>query len=505
MSEYLNNKVIFFASVVCCSLVISATGCFLLLQSYDDYFSELLEKQVSNDVSSAPYYQRASYNTLLNNEMGNACLDFTEAVKVATPTVVHITTSTQTNASFGTWESVDVGTFSGSGVIVSSDGYIVTNNHVIANSKEISVSLYNKKKYKASIIGVDASTDLALIKITPKGGEKLPAAIYGDADMTEVGEWVLAVGNPFNLTSTVTAGIISAKSRNINILQSNFAIEAFIQTDAAVNQGNSGGALVNMKGQLIGINTAIATPSGTYAGYSFAVPVNIVRKIVEDIKETGSVQHARLGMATQNINEELAKKLGLKSMNGVHVEYVYKTGTGPEAGLRKNDVIIELNGYEVKSVTELKEKVARFSPGDVVSITYIRDGKEHFGELKFKNDSEVSPTATTEITTATKVEELLGLQLNEMKRTELLSSGLLRGIRVEGIVADGIIAKNTEMRIGFIITKVNSAHVKDLDDFYRLVKSTPTNRTVMLGGVYLDSSNGSNAQIRYYAFDLENK
>jgi serine protease Do len=273
---------------------------------------------------------------------------------------------------------------SGSGVIIRKDGYIITNNHVVENSEELEVSLNNKRVYKAKVIGTDPSTDLALIKIEESN---LPFANFANSDQVRVGDWVLAVGNPFDLASTVTAGIVSAKARNIHILQDNTAIESFIQTDAAVNPGNSGGALVDLRGNLIGINTAIATPTGTYAGYAFAVPSNIVAKIVDDFLQFGSVQRAFLGITIQDLDWNLAKDLGLSISEGVLVNGVVRNGAAAHAGIKQNDVVVRVGDRTVRSSAELLETVATRRPGDEITVTVNRGGKEMDINARLKNSS----------------------------------------------------------------------------------------------------------------------
>jgi serine protease Do len=242
---------------------------------------------------------------------------------------------------------------SGSGVIISEDGYILTNNHVVTNADEVEVTLNDQRSYIAEVLGTDPNTDLALIKIKEENLAYIP---YGNSENVQVGEWVLAVGNPFNLNSTVTAGIVSAKGRNINILQEEFAIESFIQTDAAVNPGNSGGALVNTKGELIGINTAIASTTGTYSGYSFAVPVNIARKVVDDILEFGTVQRAFIGVSIRDLNGKIASEKGLSVSEGAYVQGLSKDGAAYDAGIREGDIIVAIDAVKVKNVPELQEK-----------------------------------------------------------------------------------------------------------------------------------------------------
>jgi serine protease Do len=290
----------------------------------------------------------------------------------------------------GFWENSQPGQVqesSGSGVIISSDGYIVTNNHVVDEAKEIAISLFNRRVYKAEIIGTDPSTDLALLKIKVSG---LPVARLANSDEARVGDWVLAVGNPFNLASTVTAGIISAKARNIHILSDNSAVESFIQTDAAVNPGNSGGALVNLKGELIGINTAIATPTGTFAGYSFAVPSNIVRKVVKDLKEFGEVQRGYLGVVIRDLDWTISQGMGLDISEGVIVDKLLNNGAAKKAGIEKGDVITEIDNRIIRTTTELIEVVASHAPGEEISVSLNRDGKQKKIKVRLQRESRFS-------------------------------------------------------------------------------------------------------------------
>lgn len=325
--------------------------------------------------------------------------NFTIAAAKATPAVVHIKTSYEINTAhsqqfygndlfewfFGQQNPntnkspqrrQNLG--SGSGVIFSEDGYIVTNNHVIDKANVIEVSLSNNKTYKAELIGIDKDTDLAVLKIMENN---LPSLSFANSDDILVGEWVLAVGNPFNLSSTVTAGIVSAKGRNINILENygasgNTAIESFIQTDAAVNPGNSGGALVNTRGELMGINTAIATPTGSFAGYSFAVPSNLVAKVVDDIKNFGSAQRAYLGVSISNVDDEMAAAQNLASLNGIYIANMLKDGAAFDAGIEIGDIITAIDNEKVNSTAELQEKIAAYRPGDIVTVALYRNGKQ---------------------------------------------------------------------------------------------------------------------------------
>ncbi len=291
-------------------------------------------------------------------------VDFRVVSKSVTPSVVNVTAL----------NSAGYRASSGSGVVLSSDGYIVTNHHVIENSAKVEITLSDKRELIAKVVGIDLNTDLALLKIETRN---LIPAQYGNSDQVEVGEWVLAVGNPFNLTSTVTAGIVSAKARNINILGNAYAIESFIQTDAVVNPGNSGGALVNTRGELIGINTAIITERGGYEGYSFAIPANLVKKVVEDIRQFGAVRRAVLGVQIQEVDGVMANRLGLPSATGAYISRVYPSSSAESAGLLFGDVITTINDVAVSSMPELQEQVGRYRPGDIISLEYYRSGKKY--------------------------------------------------------------------------------------------------------------------------------
>lgn len=275
------------------------------------------------------------------------------------------------SAPFGGFEQEAMG--AGSGVIISSDGYIVTNNHVVEDARDITVTLNDKREFKAEVVGTDPQTDLALIKIECSD---LPTLAFGNSDEVRIGEWVLAVGNPFNLTSTVTAGIVSAKARNLDILGENSTIESFIQTDAALNQGNSGGALVNVDGQLIGINSAIASHTGYFTGYSFAIPSNIAKKVVGDLKQYGVVQRAVLSVGIREVNAEVAQELSLPEVKGIQLMKITEDGAADRAGLQENDVLLTVGNQSVNSVSELREVLSQYTPGDVVKVDFLREGKK---------------------------------------------------------------------------------------------------------------------------------
>lgn len=342
---------------------------------------------------------------------------------------------------------------SGSGVIISSDGYIVTNNHVVDGATKIDISLDNNRRYEATLIGTDPTTDLALLKIE---ANNLPFVRFGDSDNTKIGEWVLAVGNPFNLNSTVTAGIISAKARNIGILrgvENNLQIESFLQTDAVVNPGNSGGALVNLAGELIGINTAIATSTGTFTGYSFAVPSTLVKKVMDDLMKYGAVQRGLLGVRIQDVSPDLEDALDIKFPveQGVYVGEVNENSAGKEAGLKKGDIIVGIDGKKVNSVANLQELVARRRPGDKIDVEYIREGKTSKTSATLKNFSGDTEIVKREVP---KTYTFEGLQFEDVK--EDLKSNL-------EIAGGAVIKSNANenwrkagARNGFIITSVIS-------------------------------------------------
>ena len=323
--------------------------------------------------------------------------DFVDAAEKTVNTVVHITTEvvTRGNSYYDFFGSLieqlygghmqvpnNVSVAYGSGVVISPDGYIVTNNHVVEGASKIEVTFNDKHKRTATIIGNDPSTDLALIKVDASGLEYLT---FADSDEVKVGEWVLAVGNPFNLTSTVTAGIVSAKARNINILGDGSTIESFIQTDAAINPGNSGGALVDMNGNLIGINAAIASRTGSYEGYSFAIPSNIVKKVVEDFLQYGSLQRAYLGISIVEITEELAEAKGIEEMSGVYIMEVNERGGAKAAGIKEDDILLSVNNISVNSNSQLVGVVGQYRPGDKVSVKIQRNGEILTKEVTLKN------------------------------------------------------------------------------------------------------------------------
>jgi Do/DeqQ family serine protease len=368
----------------------------------------------------------------------------------------------------------------GSGVIVSKDGYIVTNNHVVENADEVEVVMNNNKLYKAKIIGKDADTDLALVKVNDSD---LPAVSFANSDSVLVGEWVLAVGNPFNLQSTVTAGIVSAKGRNINLIgnegakPNNSAIESFIQTDAAVNPGNSGGALVNVNGELIGINTAIASPTGSYAGYSFAVPSNIVKKVIFDLQKYGVTQRGFLGISIRTMDDNTAKEVGFDKPFGVYVDGVNKGSASEEAGLKNKDVITKINGITVNSSPELQEQVAKYRPGDKINVEYIRNGKAETTLVVLKNKY----NTVAEVDNSKDILNALGVHIENLTPQEMKNLGVNGGVKVTDL-KNGKLAEFTDIRKGFVITQIDDEPVNNVDDFVNQLKSK--SGKVLVEGIY---------------------
>ena len=351
---------------------------------------------------------------------------------------------------------------SGSGVIISDDGYIVTNHHVIEEATNVEVIMNNNQRFYAKIVGSDPSTDLALLKIKAKN---LPFVPFGNSDAVRIGEWVLAVGNPFNLNSTVTAGIVSARARNIRILRekNNLQVESFIQTDAAVNPGNSGGALVNLKGELIGVNSAIATATGSYSGYSFAIPVSLVKKVMDDLLEYGQIQRGLLGVQIDNVNASIAEHLQLNLNEGVLVTRVNNGSAAQDADIQPGDVITAIDGHVVKSVSELQEWVARNRPGKEINVTYVRENKTQVVKARLKDNNGREGTYKKDV-----LFELNGMVIEDMLFNELEKLKLENGIRVKN-VKDGK-WKEAGIREGFIISFLDRVPVDDVEDFNRMLE-----------------------------------
>jgi serine protease Do len=359
----------------------------------------------------------------------------------------------------------------GSGVIISPEGYIVTNNHVVQEATDILVTLNDKREYKATIVGTDPSTDLALIKIDEKG---LPFLTFGNSDDVRIGEWVLAVGNPFNLTSTVTAGIVSAKARNINILGSQGAIESFIQTDAAINPGNSGGALVNTRGELIGINAAIASGTGYYTGYSFAIPVNIVKKVVNDYMKFGKLQRAYMGLYYREIDDQFAKEKGLNDLRGIYIDDVADGGPAAVAGIKAGDVITRIDNTPVNGKAELMEIIGQKNPGDQVTVVVQRDGKEN--ELPLTMQSEESQLATTSDGKLI----IQGATFQSLTQNEKSKYHVNGGFKITSL-GNGIL-KSAGIRAGFVLVSVDRKPLRTTQDLQEAL--TTSQGGVLLEGIY---------------------
>ena len=474
-----------------------------------------LQKEINPPTLQDSQAQTIDYQAKLTNydktTSGTFDIDFSTAAAIATPSVVHIKATVSSSAQQQTGELPDmfkhffeqdgfrgqmpknnqpqprVG--AGSGVIISEDGYIVTNNHVIDNAEKIEITLNDNKSFEAEVIGTDPTTDLALLKVN---ASDLPAMKVGNSDGTRVGQWVLAVGNPFNLESTVTSGIISAKGRSINILKENAAVESFIQTDAAINPGNSGGALVNLKGELIGINTAIASPTGAYSGYGFAVPSNLMSKVLKDLKEYGGVQRGFLGVSIRELNSDLAKEMEVDIVEGVVVQEISEDGAARKAGIQKADIIIEVDDKPINTVAGLQETIARQRPGDIVSLTVIRAGKEKIVAVPLKNKY-----GNTEIVKNKQTKKLqsLGVELEVLPTAEQKELGIDGGVKVARLYP-GKLRAATKIEKGFIITKIGGKKVDSVEDIEAVLNTAK-------GGILIEGLYPSNpTELRYYGLGI---
>ncbi len=417
-------------------------------------------------------------------------LNFVFAAKKATPSVVHTRTTyvggSSSQNSFNDFfrdyfgdrydreERESKG--AGSGVIISPDGYIITNNHVIDNASTIEVVLNDNRSYKAKVVGVDQSTDLAVLKIEENN---LQPVSYGSSENIQIGEWVLAIGNPFEFRSTVTAGIISAKARNIRILRSRDRIESFIQTDAAVNPGNSGGALVNLNGELIGINTAIASPSGAFAGYSFAVPSTLVKKVVNDLIEYGTVQRALLGIQIQDVDAQLAESEKLDVVKGVYVAAVGENTAASIAGLKEGDVIIAIEDVSVNSVAQLQEQVAINRPGDEIQVTYIRDNQQRKVMATLRNSS--GTTDIVEVKDEYNFEGATFIDVSDELKNQLDLEG---GVQVSDLRSGKW--REARLKEGFIITEIDDQPIRTLKDLIAFLAAIEGDDGILIEGVYPD-------------------
>ncbi len=361
---------------------------------------------------------------------------------------------------------------SGSGVILSPDGYIVTANHVVDNASHVRVILDDNRSFTAKVIGRDPNTDIALIKIDAKD---LPYLKWGHSETLKLGQWVLAVGNPFNLTSTVTQGIVSAKGRSIGIVSGKMPIEAFIQTDAAVNPGNSGGALVDVNGDLVGIVTAIASETGSFSGYSFAVPATIARKVVDDIMKYGEVQRAVLGIVIRDVNDSIANAYNKGNTEGVFVQGVVEDGAAHKAGIKKGDIILAVNGVQVNSTGDLQEQIGKYSPGNEVTITYIRKGEKRDVKAVLENMK-----GTTSI--IKEVSATLGAEFGSVSQKDMSRLGIDNGLQVTNLKAGKL--KDAGVKVGFIITDINKVPISSTQDINRAFNTANARKPILIEGVY---------------------
>ncbi|MFD2202027.1 trypsin-like peptidase domain-containing protein [Shivajiella indica] len=456
-----------------------------------------LSKQ--NSATNFTDKQDTSLVNWLSNEKFNIPdgINFVAAAGLVTPAVVHVKSTVTISQGQGRPDPFEEffgfrspdrggvpreGRSSGSGVIISEDGYIVTNNHVIENASRIDISLEDNTRYSARVIGTDPTTDLALLKIEANG---LPYVRFGDSDKVQVGEWVLAVGNPFDLTSTVTAGIISAKARNIGILrdlENNLQIESFLQTDAVVNPGNSGGALVNLAGELIGINTAIASRTGTFNGYAFAVPTSIVKKVMDDLLEFGAVQRGLLGVQIRDVSPELEEYIGetLGVNRGVYIMEVNEGSGGEAAGLKKGDIIVGVDGVETFNVAKLQEMVARKRPGDKVDVKFLRNGKEMNATATLKNISGDTKIVRKEMPKRTTIQGVTFEDVSQDIKNRLKLQGGASIIAIENETW-----KNAGAKVGFIVTSVIGAdgryRITNAEDMNNILQGNVGEEIVVLG------------------------
>ncbi len=462
-------------------------GAFIAVWAYSSFFAK-------QEIVTITEKQPLKYATLADD--GDVALpDLTFAAEKSIHSVVHIATQSVRG---GGWSSGNpffdeffglrnqqpqIAQGFGSGVILSEDGFIVTNNHVIEQAQKIKVILNDKREFEAKLIGTDPSTDIALLKIEAKD---LAYLTFGNSNELKLGEWVLAVGNPFNLTSTVTAGIVSSLGRNLRLNEDQYSIESFIQTDAAVNPGNSGGALVNQQGNLVGINTAIASRTGSYTGYSFAVPASIVRKVIDDLKKYGEVQRALLGVRIGDVNAEIAKDLKLDKVEGVVVGEMPENGAAKEAGIKENDVIIQVEGVQIKTTADLQEKISQYRPGDNVNVIVLRDNEKKQFKVTLRNKN-----GDTEIVRDNNL--TLGAEFVVVSDKEKEELDINNGIKITKLDKGKL--KNSGMKEGFIITNVNKKPILEVKDFKRELSYAKGG--ILVEGIY------PNGEPAYFVFGLD--
>ncbi|MBS1909504.1 MAG: trypsin-like peptidase domain-containing protein [Bacteroidetes bacterium] len=483
------------------TIAISAITALGVIWGYGKFIKPNYEGSNGQQSTLPSNYKYAGFENEAATPPGS--VDFTQSAQAAIPAVVHIRTKTNAkqitnstprsnpysdffgdddlfNQLFGGGRGyVPEQRASGSGVIISADGYIVTNNHVVADADVVTVSLSNKKTYTAKVIGRDPAYDLAVIKVD---ASNLPYLLYGNSDNVKIGQWVLAIGYPLNLEATVTAGIISAKARTLGLNKQKAgatAVESYLQTDAAVNQGNSGGALIDTDGKLIGINSAIASPTGYYSGYSYAIPVNITKKVVDDLIKYGTVQRAYLGVSyvdAGDLTPEEKKKIELPSeITGIYVNEAVPDGGAYAAGIRKGDIIKSINNTNLQSGAEMQEQISRFKPGDKINVVYVRNNKEISTTVTLKNKA-----GNLSMVKQADAMDKLGADLSTLDEKRAKEYGVNGGVVVRKI-KDGALNDQTRMKDSFVIIKVDDKDVKSTDD---LNKAIADKKTVTLSGFY---------------------
>ena len=498
-----SKNVLFIVLIAVVSSIVTLLGYNAINRSNGNIFNGSSNNAVSEEIGEYSNLFNQDKNVVLTNLTTNEGYpDFTEAAERSLDGVVHVKTKTVSSQQYmnpfdfffgfgdrGPSQPQERVGF-GSGVIISKDGYIITNNHVVENANEVSVSLNDNREFTAEVVGTDSQSDLALLKIE---GEGFPYLTFGNSDALQVGEWVLAVGNPFNLTSTVTAGIVSAKNRG-NVMGG--GLQSFIQVDAAVNPGNSGGALVNTRGELVGINTAIYSQTGNFAGYAFAIPISIAGKVAADIKEYGAVQRAYLGVQVPNVenirrdNPERARELSL--IRGVVVEEFSDRSAAKAAGLQKGDIITAIDNVTINNFAELQVQLNRYRPGDKVSVTVDRNGDKRNFNVELKNDE-----GNTEISTAANPMTKLGATFSPISDERKANLGISSGIEVASVDTDGLFRKEG-INKGFIIMRVNNAPVNSESDINTIVAATRNrqDKVLLVAGFY------PNGRTQYIAIDL---
>jgi serine protease Do len=492
---------------------------------------KLVEKKYADNMSidekQQVYFANNKMSSAITSSAGE--VDFTQAAAAVTPAVVYIRT-TYTNTAQNSQQDAMQRMFgdmfgqggqqgpsapqmaSGSGVIISPDGYIVTNNHVVAKADKIDITLNDHRQFKAKVIGTDPNTDLALIKID---GVNLPIVKLGNSDDARVGEWVLAVGNPFNLTSTVTAGIVSAKGRGLKLIgreedqdedngnpfggrmrrqqaapKLNKGIESFIQTDAAINPGNSGGALVNTKGELIGINSAIASHTGSYEGYGFAIPINLAKKVLNDIQKFGAVKRGYVGVNFQELDPDAAENLHIKTTVGLYVNDIVEGSGAEQAGIKKGDIISKVEGQTVYESSDLQERVGRLQPGDKIRLTVLRDGAEKNFTVTLKGETPVAKAAAV-TKSATELYNKLGASFVPLSQQQKAKFRVNSGVLVTQVRSGGMFDQ-FEVPVGSVVTKVNQQAVNSIGDIDKAITNLK-NGTVTISGYYPDGGNFNNS------------